>query len=84
MVPIDYYPNRMMKKEENEWLLLSAVEANFNLLRIWGGGMYLEDEFYDRAAELGLLIWQDFMFSCKFYPMMDEKFIENSVQEVKE
>ena len=54
---MDYYPNRTMKMDELEWLLISAIEANFNIIRVWGGGMYLEDEFYDRATELGMMIW---------------------------
>jgi len=57
LVPMDYYPNRTMKMDELEWLLISAIEANFNIIRVWGGGMYLEDEFYDRATELGMMIW---------------------------
>ena len=57
MVPLDYYPSRTMQKDEIHWLLHSAAASNFNMIRIWGGGLYLEDSFYDEAAELGIMIW---------------------------
>ncbi|GAA4191186.1 glycoside hydrolase family 2 protein [Gryllotalpicola kribbensis] len=47
--------------------LADAVDANINLIRIWGGGIYESDAFYDRADELGLLVWQDFLFACAAY-----------------
>ena len=47
--------------------LADAVEANVNLLRVWGGGIYESDDFYDLADEVGLLVWQDFLFACAAY-----------------
>ncbi|UKS26681.1 beta-mannosidase [Paenibacillus sp. HWE-109] len=49
-------------------LLREAKEANFNMLRVWGGGIYERDIFYDKCDEYGILIWHDFMFSCAKYP----------------
>jgi beta-mannosidase len=61
-------------------VLSSAVEANMNMLRVWGGGIYEMDDFYDLCDQLGLMIWQDFMFACSLYPG-DEQFLALVEQE---
>lgn len=66
-----------------EYILNSAQEANMNMLRVWGGGVYESDEFYDLCDEKGLLVWQDFMFACAMFPG-DEAFLANVRQEAKD
>lgn len=58
-----------------ENLLNSAKDAHMAMLRVWGGGVYESDYFYERCDQLGLLIWQDFMFACSMYPT-DPEFLE--------
>src|SRR6202142_2848424 len=74
-VPSDSFPSRATE-ERYRWLVQSAADANMNMLRVWGGGIYEDDRFYDLADELGLLVWQDFMFACSLYPG-DDAFLEN-------
>ncbi|XP_061103135.1 beta-mannosidase isoform X2 [Conger conger] len=62
-------------------LLQSAVDANMNTLRVWGGGVYEQEHFYRLCDELGVMIWQDFMFACALYPT-DSEFIETVRKEV--
>jgi beta-mannosidase len=66
-VPADALPARMTG-ERIARLLGEAVAANMNMIRVWGGGFYELDVFYDLCDELGLLVWQDMMFSCSQYP----------------
>lgn len=66
-IPADALPQRQTRTVLDD-LLSSAVLANMNMLRVWGGGQYESNDFYDLCDEKGLLIWHDFMFSCALYP----------------
>lgn len=74
-IPADSFLPRVEKKDYDK-LLNMAKSANLNMLRVWGGGVYEDDYFYEKCDELGIMIWQDFMFACASYPEYDE-FIEN-------
>lgn len=64
-----------------EWLMHSARQANMNVLRVWGGGVYESEKFYDLANTYGILIWQDFMFACSLYPT-NRDFLANVQSEI--
>jgi len=66
-IPADALPGRITDAK-TRGLLESAVAANMNMIRVWGGGRYEPTSFYDTCDELGLLVWQDFMFACNLYP----------------
>lgn len=78
-IPSDSFTTRV-SADKYRFLLNSAVQANMNMIRVWGGGIYEADVFYDLCDELGILIWQDFMFSCALYPG-DEPFLKSVQQE---
>jgi len=79
-IPTDSFLSRASRNRYNKLLLL-AKKANCNMIRVWGGGIYEQDIFYELCDELGLLVWQDFMFACGSYPE-NEEFIENVKTEV--
>jgi beta-mannosidase len=66
---------------KTEALLRSATDANMNMIRIWGGGWYEQDWFYDICDRLGLMVWQDFMFACNLYPCSTD-YLDNVAVEV--
>ncbi len=81
-IPQDALAGRI-NPADTRGLLQSAVDANMNMLRVWGGGRYEASWFYDLCDELGLMVWQDFMFSCHIYPA-DEAFLGDVAIEVRE
>ena len=80
----NYIPQNSMQNQVTnahyEKLLNDVVDANMNMLRVWGGGIYENDIFYDLCDEKGILVWQDFMFACAMYPG-DQAFLENVQEE---
>lgn len=70
-IPEDHLLGRVTK-ETTRTLLEKAVFANFNSIRVWGGGYYPDDWFYDLCDEMGLVVWQDFMFACAVYDLTPE------------
>ena len=66
-IPVDAMPAKQ-SSEVYQRLLEDAVEANMNMIRLWGGGQFERDIFYNLCDELGLLVWHDMMFSCSLYP----------------
>ena len=72
-IPCDAFENRQTPEKYRD-LLQSAATANMNMLRLWGGGQFEHDDFYEICDELGLMVWHDMMFSCAIYPA-DEAFL---------
>jgi len=80
-IPADVFVTRTTKADYRK-LLMMAKEANMNMLRVWGGGIYENDDFYNLCDSLGIYVWQDFMFAGQMVPG-DDAFFENVKQEVK-
>jgi beta-mannosidase len=80
-IPADTF-NTRITREQVDHLLGSAAAAHHNMVRVWGGGFYESDDFYDLCDKYGLLVWQDFQFACAGYPLDDEDYLENVHGEV--
>lgn len=81
-IPADSFLPRV-ENDKYKQLLTLARDANMNIVRVWGGGVYESDYFYELCDELGLLVWQDFMFACGSYPEQKE-FVNNVKEEVEQ
>jgi beta-mannosidase len=81
-IPADSFPSRLAC-EWYEDLIASAAKAHMNMLRIWGGGFYEHECFYDLCDKYGILVWHDFMFACSHYPV-NETYLDNVRMEVRE
>ncbi len=80
-IPSDAFLSRVTKKDY-EKIVLSAKDANMNMLRVWGGGIYEDDYFYDLCDKYGINVWQDFMFAGTMVPG-DKAFFDNVKEEVQ-
>lgn len=69
-IPADSFTTRITPERYRQWVQLAA-DANMVMLRVWGGGIYEEEAFYASCDELGLLVWQDFLFACGLYQVPD-------------
>jgi beta-mannosidase len=80
-IPADSFPTRVTRESLGR-LLGDAARAHHNMIRVWGGGFYEDENFYDLCDQYGILVWQDLIFSCSIYPLDDPAFVENVRQEV--
>ena len=81
-IPADSFINRVTREVLEEYISI-AVESGFNMIRVWGGGYYESDYFYDLCDKYGILVWQDFAYACQPYPFFDEEFLNNTLREVE-
>ena len=75
-IPADIFVPRLTRADYVR-LLGAAQQSHMNMIRLWGGGIFEEDAFYDLCDEYGLLIWHDFMFACSTYPTHEEAFMRS-------
>lgn len=75
-IPADSFPTRI-SDAYMEGLIRDATLTHQNMLRVWGGGFYEEERFYDLCDRYGILVWQDFVYACSVYPLDDAEFLEN-------
>ncbi|XP_075226998.1 beta-mannosidase-like [Lycorma delicatula] len=71
-IPAHILPEKGTDIDRVRLLLLSVKVAHMNMIRVWGGGVYETDEFYNLCDQMGIMVWQDMMFACNMYPANDE------------
>uniref|UniRef100_A0A0G4GYN0 beta-mannosidase n=1 Tax=Chromera velia CCMP2878 TaxID=1169474 RepID=A0A0G4GYN0_9ALVE len=81
MIPFSNFVN--VTEDQQDWIIDSANDAHMNMIRVWGGGDYQPDSFYDKCDEDGILVWQEFIFACAMYPT-DEAFLSSVEEEVRQ
>ena len=81
-IPSDSFITRFDDVRLKE-MLQAARFSNFNMIRVWGGGFYESDDFYNMCDEMGILLWQDFAFACMPYPFFEESFLNNVKNEIE-
>ncbi|WP_419881529.1 beta-mannosidase [Peribacillus sp. B-H-3] len=80
-IPIDSFIGAVPDSRYRH-LIKMGKDANMNMLRVWGGGIYEKEVFYEECNRLGILVWQDFMFSCALYPDYNKNFMANVREEI--
>ncbi len=73
-IPADAFVTRISRADYRR-LVGDAADANMNMLRLWGGGIWEREEFYEACDERGICLWHDFPFACSTYPGFDEPFL---------
>jgi beta-mannosidase len=81
-IPASSFVSRLTRADYSRDLRAAAA-AHMNMVRVWGGGIYESEDFYDLCDELGLMVWQDFMFACTLYPA-DPAFVASSRLEAEQ
>jgi beta-mannosidase len=81
-VPAHCFPG-VIEDKTYEYLIGRAQEANYNMLRIWGGGIYENDRFYEECDQRGIMVWQDFMNACAEPPDDEQCFLQNIIEEAE-
>lgn len=81
-IPADSFINRFDRKK-CDYFITAIKNANMNMVRVWGGGYYESEDFYDLCDEYGILVWQDFAFACAPYPFYKESFLNNVKKELE-
>ncbi len=79
-IPQDIFPSRV-KDVDIERMVEQMAVSNFNMVRVWGGGYYPDEVFFEKCDELGIMVWQDLMFACAMYPG-DSAFLKNVEKEL--
>lgn len=82
-IPSHVLPEKLSDEGRIVPLLEAGAEAHFNMIRVWGGGVYESDLFYETCDRLGILVWQDFMFACSMYPVGND-FLDSVKIEVEQ
>lgn len=82
-IPGDSFITRF-RRQDAEFYIRSCRDANMNMLRVWGGGMYESEDFYDLCDQYGILVWQDCVFACNVYPFYNKDFLRNVHLEIRD
>lgn len=81
-IPLDLFLPRVSAEKYEEFIKI-CKESNYNMIRVWGGGIYEDNAFYDACDKYGIMVWQDFTFGCSLYPW-DKEFLASVAREAKD